>query len=101
MSSWKAPIKLGCGFAIGCAIGWATTHALFNNEGFTMVSGIPTFKVQEDGYWYRLGQWSAVCEFFELSYNHAERLFVASHYPSNALPTQVAARIREFVGVDA
>jgi hypothetical protein len=88
-----------CGFA-GCAIGWA--GKLFDGKG---LETFPLKDCREGNY--NIGvritddkdivSWRAVEQFFDMEFEDADFLFSSGEYSWNVTPTEVAARIREFV----
>jgi hypothetical protein len=84
-----------CGTA-GCAIGWAAVDPWFVEHGFHLQLRAsdqyvrPVFGNHEN--------WGAVAKFFGLSKKEAHLLFDEPSYIGKVTPTEVAIRIKAFIG---
>lgn len=87
LEDWK------CGTA-ACAVGHACTIPSFQKAGLTLTpailngkaSGTPTFLMHHG--------WRAVQKFFDLTAIETSELFSSESYEKNALPSDVAEKIR-------
>jgi hypothetical protein len=90
-----------CG-TTACAVGHAALDPVFNAQGFKLSPGIysqaahPTFKPDEDSETHT--GWSAVAEFFDLSYGMACYLFDKARYDElNPTTADVIKRIKLYL----
>ncbi|WCD44231.1 hypothetical protein Lumi_092 [Xylophilus phage Lumi] len=94
LTPWREGTKYReCGFA-GCAVGWASQHQPFRDQGLTLQYGCPKVVIGDE----YATQWAAVKFFFGIRYEtHANYLFAKEEYSHTdgrkTSPIEVADRI--------
>jgi hypothetical protein len=88
-------VEVECG-TVCCAVGWACLIPAFNDQGFfnTLKYSVHIAPAYRSGDLVFHG-WKAICEFFDINHETADRLFLEGSYDWKGTALDVATRIKD------